>query len=172
MRDFLKCQSQAYNQFFHLHIIPMTLYKDIMPYFEKFMHVYGWNLSVLWSPSKIWTPKSFSIANFRHPVSKSWLRPCMQAQFFKLVLPQTHICVCLYGIEKVYLLHTDNWENICPKQAGKWKLGQVVKPNNTCQRQQGAWWKCRETQNYGENIVLRPKKRSCLFPVTVWKKIG
>ena len=54
----------------------MTLYKDIMPYLDKFIHVYGWNLSVLWSPSKIWTPKSFSIANFRHPVSKSWLRPC------------------------------------------------------------------------------------------------
>ena len=53
----------------------MTLYNDIMPYFDKFIHVYGWNLSVLWYPSQIWTPKSFSIANFRHPVSKSWLRP-------------------------------------------------------------------------------------------------
>ena len=28
-------------------------------------------MSVLWYPSK-----SFSIANFRHPVLKSWLRPC------------------------------------------------------------------------------------------------
>ena len=28
-------------EFFHLHIIPMTLYKDIMPYFDKFIHVYG-----------------------------------------------------------------------------------------------------------------------------------
>ena len=54
----------------------MALYKDIMSYFDKFIHVYGWNLSVLWYPSTIWTPKSFSIANFRHPVSKSWLRPC------------------------------------------------------------------------------------------------
>ena len=28
-------------EFFHLHIIPMTLYKDIMPYFDEFIHVYG-----------------------------------------------------------------------------------------------------------------------------------
>ena len=27
-------------EFFHLHIIPMTLYKDIMPYFDKFIR-YG-----------------------------------------------------------------------------------------------------------------------------------
>ena len=35
----------------------MTSYKDIMPYFDKFMHVSGWNLSVLWSPLDIWMPK-------------------------------------------------------------------------------------------------------------------
>ena len=34
-----------------------------------------WNLSILWSPLKIWTPTKFTIANFGHPVSKSWLRP-------------------------------------------------------------------------------------------------
>ena len=28
-------------EFFHLLIIPMTFYKDIMPYFDKFKHVYG-----------------------------------------------------------------------------------------------------------------------------------
>ena len=28
-------------KFFHLHIIPMTLYKGIMSYFDKFIHVYG-----------------------------------------------------------------------------------------------------------------------------------
>ena len=27
-------------EFFHFHIIPMTLYKDIMPYFDKFIQVY------------------------------------------------------------------------------------------------------------------------------------
>ena len=32
-------------EFFHLHIIPMILYKDIMPYFDKFLHVYGCNLN-------------------------------------------------------------------------------------------------------------------------------
>ena len=41
VKNFLKCQSQAYNKFFHLHFIPMTLYKDIMPNFDKFIHVYG-----------------------------------------------------------------------------------------------------------------------------------
>ena len=30
--------------FLHLHIIPMTLYKDIMPHFHKFIHVYGLKL--------------------------------------------------------------------------------------------------------------------------------
>ena len=64
-------------ELFHLHIIPMTLYKNIMPYFDKFVHVlYGWNLSILWSPLKIWTPKNLTIANFGHPISKSWLRLC------------------------------------------------------------------------------------------------
>ena len=32
MRNFSKC---------HLHIIPMTLDKDIMPYFNKFIHING-----------------------------------------------------------------------------------------------------------------------------------
>ena len=63
-------------EFFHLFIIPMTLFKDIMLYFDEFIHIYGWNMSILWSPLKIWTPKNFTTANFRHPVSKSWLRHC------------------------------------------------------------------------------------------------
>ena len=59
--------------FFRLHIIPMTLYKDIdiiMPYFNKSMHVYGQNLSISGSPP------NFTIANFGHTVSRSWLRSC------------------------------------------------------------------------------------------------
>ena len=28
-------------ELFHYHIIPMTLYKDVMPYFDKYKHVYG-----------------------------------------------------------------------------------------------------------------------------------
>ena len=61
--------------FFHLLTIPMTLLNDIIPYFDEFIHVYGWNMSILWSPLKIWMPKNFTTtANFRHPVSKSWLR--------------------------------------------------------------------------------------------------
>ena len=63
-------------EFFHLLIIPMTLFNDIMPYFDEFIHVYGWNMSILWSPLKIWTPQNFTTANFRHPVSKCWLRHC------------------------------------------------------------------------------------------------
>ena len=36
MSNFLKCQFQAYNKtFFHLNIIPMTLSKDIIPYFNE-----------------------------------------------------------------------------------------------------------------------------------------
>ena len=54
----------------------MTLFNDIMPYFDEFIHVYGWNMSILWSPLKIWTPQNCTTANFRHPVSKSWLRHC------------------------------------------------------------------------------------------------
>ena len=45
----------------HLLIIPMTLFNDIMPYFNEFIHVYDSNLSILWSPFKIWTPKNFTI---------------------------------------------------------------------------------------------------------------
>ena len=38
VRNFLKCLSQAYDlTFFYLHVIPMTFYKDIMPYFGKFI---------------------------------------------------------------------------------------------------------------------------------------
>ena len=85
VRNFLKCQSQAYNWFFHLHIILIPLYKDIMPCFDEFVNVYGWNLSILWSPLKIWTSENFRIGNFGHPVSKSWLRPwyttcCIEGQ--------------------------------------------------------------------------------------------
>ena len=31
-------------------------------------------MSTLLRPLKIWTPKNFTTANFRHPVSKSWIR--------------------------------------------------------------------------------------------------
>ena len=51
----------------------MTLFNDIMPYFDEFIHVYGQNMSILRSPLKVWMPKYFTTANFRHPVSKSWL---------------------------------------------------------------------------------------------------
>ena len=55
----------------------MTLYKDIKPYFDKFIHVYGQNLSILWSPLNILMPQNFTFANFGPPVLRSWLRPCL-----------------------------------------------------------------------------------------------
>ena len=66
----------------------MTLYKDIMPYFDKFIHVCGSNLSILWSPFRIWTPKILKFGNFGHPVSKSWLRPWIRAKFHLQKLPK------------------------------------------------------------------------------------
>ena len=75
VRNFWNVNLKHIFELFHLHIIPITLYKDIMPYFDKFTHVYGWNLSILWSPIKIWTSKNFKTANLGHPVSKSWLWP-------------------------------------------------------------------------------------------------
>ena len=68
----------TYLNNFHLNIIPITLYKDIMPYFDELILIYSRNMSILWFPLKIWTPKMFTIANFEHPCSKSWLRPCPQ----------------------------------------------------------------------------------------------
>ena len=65
-------------ELFHLLMIPMTLINDIMPYFDEFIHTYGWNMSMLWSPLKIWTPKDFTTADFWHPDSKSWLRQCLK----------------------------------------------------------------------------------------------
>ena len=35
----------------------MTLFNDIMPYFDEFIHVYGCNMSILWSPFKFGCPK-------------------------------------------------------------------------------------------------------------------
>ena len=48
----------------------MPLYKDIMPYFDQFIHVYGLNLNILWSSLKIWTPKNLTILDtqFLNPV--------------------------------------------------------------------------------------------------------
>ena len=67
--NFLKENSWNVNlkyiiRWFHLHIIPMTLYKDNMPCFYKFIHIYGWNLSILWPPLKIHhTPKRWPVSS-------------------------------------------------------------------------------------------------------------
>ena len=54
-----------------------------MPYFNNEIHVYGYNQSILWSPFKNRTPKNFTINNFGHPVSKSWLKPCFTFYLLK-----------------------------------------------------------------------------------------
>ena len=49
----------------------MILYKDIMPYLDKFAHVYGWKLSILLSPLKFGRPKILQLpilgAQFLNP---------------------------------------------------------------------------------------------------------
>ena len=57
---------------FDLNTIPMTLHEE--PYF--IFLVLTFNLSILWPPLKVRTPQNYTIVNFGHPVSKSWLRPC------------------------------------------------------------------------------------------------
>ena len=54
----------------------MTLDKGIMPYFNKFIHVYGCNLSIFCSTLKNNKPQNFTIGKSCHPVSKSLGRHC------------------------------------------------------------------------------------------------
>ena len=75
MKNFSNVNLNHIIEFYHLHIFPLIFYKETMPQFDTYIHVYGWNMSILWSPFKIWMPKDFIIANFRHPLSKSELRP-------------------------------------------------------------------------------------------------
>ena len=69
-------------EFFHLHIIPMTLFNDIMPYFDEFIHVYGWNMSILcmWSPKKFGCSKILRLpilgTQFLNP-GYTVVRPCL-----------------------------------------------------------------------------------------------
>ena len=104
-------------EFSHLLIIPMTLFNDIMPYCDEFIHVYGWNMSILWYPLKIWTPKNFTTVNFRHPVSKSWLRHCNQA--LADVRSTGAGIVCLYCMAVGCAMQglSQDLETVCPKLA-------------------------------------------------------
>ena len=45
------------------------------------------DLNVLWSPLKNRIPQNFAIANFGHPVSKSWLRPCVTVGLIGYFVP-------------------------------------------------------------------------------------
>ena len=39
------------------------MYKGMMPYFNDLIHVYGYDLSILWSPMKKGYPKSLKLSN-------------------------------------------------------------------------------------------------------------
>ena len=39
--EFLKMSVSSIFELFHLYVIPMAFYKDIMPYFDKLVHIYG-----------------------------------------------------------------------------------------------------------------------------------
>ena len=72
--EFLKIPNlKLIIEFFHLLIIPMKLF---MISCLTLMNLYMFMVVI---PLKIWTPKNFTTANFRHPVSKSWLRHCLRA---------------------------------------------------------------------------------------------
>ena len=72
--NFLKCQFKHMIEFFSPRFISHGVYMDIVPYLNNWIHVYVWNLRILQFFLKNWTVQNFTIANFRHPVSKSWLR--------------------------------------------------------------------------------------------------
>ena len=71
------CLDQHTFEFVDLHIIPMTLYKE--GYYALWWINSKMFMAEIWvyygPPSKIRMPQSLTIANFGHPVSKSWLRP-------------------------------------------------------------------------------------------------
>ena len=51
--------------FFYLNKIPMTLYKDFMPIFNKYIYMFMVEiLGMLWSLVNMWMPKNFTFANF------------------------------------------------------------------------------------------------------------
>ena len=61
----------------------MALYKNIMPYFDELIHVYGWYLS-MWFPLKIWTPKCFTITKI---LGTQFLNPGEDPDFICLEIP-------------------------------------------------------------------------------------
>ena len=74
-----------------------------MPYFNEQMHIYGCNLSILWSPLENMKPQKFTIVNSGHPVFKFWLIPSWE----------TFLLFChvyCFGIIKTLQRTTDNFE--------------------------------------------------------------
>ena len=77
-----------------------------MPCFDKCVHVYGWNLSILWSPLNIWKPKNFTIANCGHPASKSWLRPypALLSMTFLVAYDSTALLYIMEHLQPIYTI--------------------------------------------------------------------
>ena len=75
---------------FYINIIPMKLYKDIMQYFNKELHVYGRKPSViLVPPLKIRLPKGLTIAIFGHPGGR---RPMMSVFSHTISISYSETC--------------------------------------------------------------------------------
>ena len=64
-KHFIKSHFLENNCLFaQLNTISITLYTDIMPYFNKLIHIYGCHLNLLRSLLKYRMPNNFTIANF------------------------------------------------------------------------------------------------------------
>ena len=82
----------------------MTLCKDIMPYFD--IYTCSWlKYEYIEVPLKNLDAQKFTIAKFRHPVSKSWLRPCPVLVFYnplpfynidRNLVIKIFVCACFF----------------------------------------------------------------------------
>ena len=87
----MSLSSIFYRLFSHLNIIPITLYQNIIPYFNKLIHMYGYNLSIL--SLKYRMPNNCTIANLGHQVSKSRLRPTWPVPVYILTFLQINLII-------------------------------------------------------------------------------
>ena len=74
----------------------MTLYKDIMPYFDKFIRLLLKSVYIVIPLKNLDTQKCFK-CQFWAPIrlfSKTWLRPCIRLHFSSIIL-QGHPTVAL-----------------------------------------------------------------------------
>ena len=67
--------------------------------------MYGANLNISCSPLKNKTPKHFIIANFGHPVSKSWLGPKSLSEYLpqRLLILDTRNLIARIRFNKLFM---------------------------------------------------------------------